>query len=141
MAVEIVSIVDEGLGHSGHLVAIDGEVLVVDPLRSTEPYLEVIAERGWRLGWVADTHTHADYLSGTDALARRGARLLAPRAAGLVVDHDGLVGGDERDLAGVRLRALPTPGHTPDHLAYLLLDGGGPIAVFTGGSLMVGTVG
>ena len=54
---------DEGLGHSGHVVAIDGAALVIDPLRSVDAYLAVIDRRGWRLAWTADTHTHADYVS------------------------------------------------------------------------------
>jgi len=138
---EIESVVDEGLGHSAHLVAVDGEVLVVDPLRVVDRYLRLVEQRGWRLAWTADTHTHADYVSGGPELARRGATFLASRGAGLEFTHHALDGGDELDLAGLTLRALPTPGHTPDHLAYLLLDGTRPVAVFTGGSLMVGTVG
>ena len=138
---EIVSIVDEGLGHSGHVVAVDGRALVIDPLRVIEPYLAVIEHNGWRLAWTADTHTHADYVSGSPELARLGATFLASRGAHLDVVHQPLDPGDEIDLGGVTLRALPTPGHTPDHLAYLLLDREQPLAVFTGGSLMVGTVG
>ncbi len=141
MALDIVSVVDEGLGHSGHLVAVDGEALVIDPLRAIDRYQRVIDERGWALRWVADTHTHADYVSGGPALGALGAEFHASRGAGLFVDHQPLDPGDELDLAGVTLRVLPTPGHTPDHLAFLLLDGHRPLAVFTGGSLMVGTVG
>lgn len=141
MGLEIVSVVDEGLGHSGHLVSIDGAVLVIDPLRSVEGYLNVVEAKGWRVAWTADTHTHADYASGSPELARRGAAFLASRGARLEAPHRPLDGGDELDLGGLVLRALPTPGHTPDHLAYLLLDGGHPLAVFTGGSLMVGAVG
>lgn len=141
MGLEIVSVVDEGLGHSGHLVSADGVVLVVDPLRSLDRYLEVVERRGWRVAWTADTHTHADYVSGSPELGRRGATFLASRGARLEVPHRALDGGDEIDVAGLTLRALPTPGHTPDHLAYFLLDGDQPVAVFTGGSLMVGTVG
>jgi glyoxylase-like metal-dependent hydrolase (beta-lactamase superfamily II)/rhodanese-related sulfurtransferase len=141
MGHEIVSVVDEGLGHSGHLVAVNGRVLVIDPLRVVEPYLAVIEQNGWRLAWTADTHTHADYVSGSPELARRGATFFASRGAHLDVAHQPLDPGDEIDLGGLTLRALPTPGHTPDHLAYLLLDGDRPVAVFTGGSLMVGTIG
>jgi hydroxyacylglutathione hydrolase len=141
MGVEIVSIVDEGLGHSAHLVAIDGDALVVDPLRRTERYEALVRERGWRIAWTADTHTHADYASGSPELGRHDATFLAPRASRLDAPHRPLDGGDEIELGGVTLRALSTPGHTPDHLAYLLLDGDQPLAVFTGGSLMVGTVG
>jgi glyoxylase-like metal-dependent hydrolase (beta-lactamase superfamily II)/rhodanese-related sulfurtransferase len=141
MGLEIVSVVDEGLGHSGQLVAVDGRVLMIDPLRVVDPYLEVVAEHGWQLEWTADTHTHADYISGSLDLARRGATFFASRGAHLDMAHQPLDPGDEIDVGGLTLRALPTPGHTPDHLAYLLLDGDRALAVFTGGSLMVGTVG
>jgi len=141
MDVEILSVVDEGLGHSGYVVGIGDEALVIDPLRRTERYEQLAAQRGWRIRWTADTHTHADYASGSPALSERGATFLAPRAAGLAIAHRGVEGGDEFALDPLTVRALPTPGHTPDHLAYLLLDGDRPIAVFTGGSLMVGTVG
>jgi glyoxylase-like metal-dependent hydrolase (beta-lactamase superfamily II)/rhodanese-related sulfurtransferase len=141
VGVEIVSVVDEGLGHSGHLVAVDARVLVIDPLRVVEPYLKIIDERGWRLAWTADTHTHADYVSGGPELARRDATFFASRGAHLSMAHHPLDPDDDLDLGGLTLRALPTPGHTPDHLAYLLLDGDHPLAVFTGGSLMVGAVG
>lgn len=141
MALEIVSVVDEGLGHAAHLVAIEGELLMIDPLRIVDRYVDVAERRGWRVRWTADTHTHADYVSGSPELAKRGAIFFASRDAQLETPHCALDGGDEVALDGLTLRALATPGHTPDHLAYLLLDRDQPVAVFTGGSLMVGTVG
>lgn len=141
MGLEITSVVEEGLGHSGHVVAVDGDVLVIDPLRSIHRYRAVIDRRGWQLRWTADTHTHADYVSGSPVLAELGATFYASRGARLETPHRPLDAGSEVDIGGLSLRTLPTPGHTPDHLAFLLLDGQRPIAVFTGGSLMVGTVG
>jgi hydroxyacylglutathione hydrolase len=141
LELEITSVVDEGLGHAGHLVAVDGQLLVIDPLRCVDRYLDVARRRDWRLRWTADTHTHADYASGSRELAARGATFFASRSAQLEGRHHALDGGDEVDIAGLTLRALPTPGHTPDHLAYLLLDRSRPVAVFTGGSLMVGAAG
>ena len=142
MGLEIVSVVDEGLGHAAHVVAVDGTALVVDPLRVVAPYRDMASARGWRVRWVADTHLHADHVSGGPELARHDVEYLAPAAAGLELSHRALADGDELDLgSGVRLRALATPGHTPDHLAYLVDEDGHPVAVFTGGSLMVGTVG
>jgi hydroxyacylglutathione hydrolase len=101
-----------------------------------------VAERGWRLAWTADTHSHADYISGSPELAADGAAFLASASAGLSVTHVAVHPGQELDLGGgAVLRAIATPGHTPDHLAYLLVDDGDPVALFSGGSLMVGTVG
>src|SRR5439155_22633787 len=67
-----------------------------------------------------------------------GAQILAPAAGGRAFDHRGLADGDEVDLGGLTRRAWATPGHTADHLAYLLLDGPQVRGVFTGGSLLVG---
>ena len=67
---------------------------------------------------------------------------LASAGAGLEVAHRGVHPGEEIELAdGVVLRAIATPGHTPDHLAYLIVEDGRPAALFAGGSLMVGAVG
>src|SRR6266508_660659 len=105
MALEIVSVVDEGLGHAAHLVAIEGELLVIDPLRIVDRYLDVAEQRGWRVRWTADTHTHADYVSGSPELAKRGAIFFASRDAQLEIPHRALVGGDEVALDGLTLRA------------------------------------
>lgn len=141
--VEIVSIVDEGLGHSSHVVALgDGTALVVDPARFPDQQRRLAVERGWRLAWSADTHSHADYISGSPELAAEGATFLASAGAGLEVAHRPVEAGEEVDVADeIVLRAIATPGHTPDHLAYLLIAEGAPAALFSGGSLMVGAVG
>ncbi len=142
VGMDVVSFVDEGLGHSSYLVDLgQGRSLVVDPSRFPTGQLATATEAGSRIAFTADTHTHADYVSGSPELAARGATFLAPRQGRLEVSHHGIDGGDELDLGGLSLRAIPTPGHTPDHLAYLLLDGSTPRALFSGGSLMVGAVG
>ena len=140
---EIVSIVDEGLGHSSHVVDLgDGRVLVVDPARLPDQERRLVADRGWKIAWTVDTHSHADYISGSFELAAEGARFLAPARARLEVDHHGVQPGEELEVGdGIGLRAIATPGHTPEHLAYLLQRDGVPVALFSGGSLMVGTVG
>ncbi|HUP76551.1 MAG TPA: MBL fold metallo-hydrolase [Acidimicrobiales bacterium] len=141
LGLEIVAVTDEGLGHSAHLIAVDGEVLLIDPFLVVGRYLDTIERNGWRLRWTADTHLHADYVSGGPELSARGATFFAPGEAALEIPHRPLADGDDIDIAGLTLRALPTPGHTPDHLCFLLLDAGSPLALFSGGSLMVGTVG
>ncbi len=140
---DITSFVDEGLGHSSYLVDLgDGRALVVDPPRLPQLHLAAAAERGLRIAYTADTHSHADYVSGSPELAARGAEFLASEGAHLEVPHRDVDAGDEIRLTDtMSLRAIPTPGHTPDHLAYLLCEHGEPVALFSGGSLMVGTVG
>ncbi|HEX4906925.1 MAG TPA: MBL fold metallo-hydrolase [Acidimicrobiales bacterium] len=132
-----VSIVDEGLGNTSYVVDLgDGRALVVDPERHPGAYLE----QGRSIAYTVETHLHADFVSGSRELAALGATVVAPAAAGLEFPARALDDGDELDLGGLRLRALATPGHTPEHLAYLLLDGDRPTALFSGGSLLVGAV-
>ena len=140
---EMVSIVDEGLGHSSYVVGLGGgTALVVDPARFPDHQRSVAAERGWRIAWTADTHSHADYISGSPELAADGATFLASKGAGLEVAHRPIGAGEELEIADrVTVRAIATPGHTPDHLAYLVSAGGVPVGLFSGGSLMVGALG
>lgn len=134
------ALVDEGLGNSAYLVDLgDGRALAVDAARDLRSVRELAARRGLTVGYAADTHLHADFLSGAVQLAATdGAVVLASAAGDRAFPHRGLRDGDEVDLGGLVLRAWATPGHTDEHLAFLLLDGDSPIGVFTGGSLIVG---
>ena len=133
--------VDEGLGNSAYLLDLGGgRALVIDPERDPAPYLAAAERLGLVIAYAAETHLHADFVSGSRELAARGAQVIASAAGGLEFPHRGLRDGDEVDLSGLTLRALATPGHTPEHLAYLLLDGTRPAGLFSGGSLLVGAV-
>jgi hydroxyacylglutathione hydrolase len=135
-------VVDEGLGNSAYVIELgDRRALVVDPARDPTPYLEMARWRRLRLAYAAETHLHADFLTGSRELAAAdGAQILAPRASRLGFAHRGLEDGEEVELGGLTLRVLATPGHAPEHVSYLLLDGGWPVALFSGGALLVGTV-
>jgi hydroxyacylglutathione hydrolase len=139
---EVVTVVDKGLGNTSYLVDLgEGRALAVDASRDLRAMREELSARGLRVAFAADTHLHADFLSGARQLASTdAAAVLASAAGGREYDHTGLRDGDEVDLAGLRLRALGTPGHTDEHLSFLLLDGDQPVGVFTGGSLLVGAV-
>ena len=135
------ALVDEGLGNSSYLVDLgDGRALALDPERDPGPYLAAAEQHGLTIAYSAETHLHADFVSGSRELAARGAQVLASAAGGIEFPHRGLGDGDEVDLGGLMLRALATPGHTPEHLSYLLLDGTRPVGLFSGGSLLVGAV-
>lgn len=136
----LIPLVDEGLGNSAYLLDLgDGRALAVDPSLDLRAVTAAADRRGLRIGYAAETHLHADFLSGSRRLAAdHGARILASAAGGREFPHTGLRDGDEVDLGGLTLRALTTPGHTPEHLSYLILDGGTEVGVFTGGSLLVG---
>jgi hydroxyacylglutathione hydrolase len=136
----LIPLVDEGLGNSAYLLRLgDGRALAVDPSLDLRAVDRTAARLGLRIVYAAETHLHADFLSGTRQLAAdHGARILASAAGKREFGHTGLADGDELDLDGLTLRALETPGHTPEHLSYLILDGATELAVFTGGSLIVG---
>jgi hydroxyacylglutathione hydrolase len=136
---EIVPLVDEGLGNSSYLVPLGGgRALVVDSSRNPAPYLELAERLNLRIAFAVETHLHADFVSGSRELAAFGAAILAPAASHLATAYRGLEDGEEVDLNGLTLRALATPGHTPEHLAYLLLDGSKPLALFSGGAILPG---
>lgn len=139
--VDVFPLVDEGLGNSAYLVDLgDGRGLVVDASLDLRRAWAAAHRRGLTLAFAAETHLHADFVSGARQLAETaGARVLASAAGRREFPHLGLRDDEEVDLGGLRLRALTTPGHTREHLAYLLLDGDRPVGVFTGGSLLVGT--
>jgi hydroxyacylglutathione hydrolase len=131
-----------GLGDQSYLVVSTGEAAVVDPQRDVDRYLAAIEELGVRVVAVLETHCHNDYVSGGPGLARRlGCRYLVPAGAGYAVERDELAGGDAIDVGSVRLRALFTPGHTPHHLSYEVVEGGRVQAVLSGGSMLVGACG
>lgn len=137
----LIPLVDEGLGNSAYLVDLgDGRALAVDVSRDMRAVHEAAGQRGLTVAFAADTHLHADFLSGAPQLAaEQGATVLASAAGRRAFGHTPLGDGDEVDLGGLRLRALATPGHTDEHVSYLLLDGTRELGIFTGGSLIVGS--
>ena len=138
---DVIAVVDEGLGNSSYVVDLgDGRALVVDPVRHPRGYLDKARCRGLEVAYAVETHLHADFVSGARELSALGTQVMAPADALHRYAVQGLRDGDERDLGPLRLRALATPGHTPEHLSYLLFDGRRPVALFSGGSLLVGAV-
>src|ERR1700730_10371062 len=138
---EVISVVDEGLGNSSYVVDIGGgDAMIVDPARHPGAYLAEADRCRLTVRFALETHLHADFVSGARELAALGASLLVPGQGGHGYPVRGLADGEEVDLGGLTLRALATPGHTPEHLAYLLLDGGRPTALFSGGALLVDSV-
>ena len=130
---------DEALSNTSYLVASDELAVAIDPPRDVERHLELAKRIGVQIVAALDTHLHADYVSGVTELgARLGADVVVPRDAQPHFSHRGVAGGDRLGWDGVRLEAIATPGHTPEHLAYVLLEGDDPVAVFTGGSLILG---
>ncbi len=136
--------VAEELGNSSYLV-IDrdrAEGVVIDPLCDVDRYVDAATAQGWRLSATLDTHVHNDFLSGGPNLrAATGSVFAAPDNSGILGADLLLNDGDEVAVGSLRLRAIHSPGHTPEHLSYLLLRADGvELALFSGGALMVGTM-
>lgn len=135
-----------GLAQVAYLVADEeaGVAALIDPRRDVQVYLDALAARDLRLVAILETHIHADFVSGARELAAATGAPIGAAAFGEqpFVDHP-LVDGDEIPIGRWRLRAIWTPGHTPEHLAYLLEDPRGevPPALFSGDALFVGEVG
>jgi hydroxyacylglutathione hydrolase len=129
------------------------EALVIDPNRDIDRYLRTAEEEGLRIGHVTETHIHADFVSGARELAHRtGARLYLSGAGGpdwsyhyaAATRATLLQGGSCFRVGAIELRTLHVPGHTPEHLAFVLTDtqtASEPMGVFTGDFLFVGDVG
>ncbi|BCJ75858.1 MBL fold metallo-hydrolase [Catellatospora sp. IY07-71] len=140
---EIVSFRTPGLGDQTYLLTHDGRGVLVDPQRDIDRFLTAAAERDVQLRFVLETHLHNDYVSGGEQAAlRTGAELVLPAAAAAAYPHtpafhlEDIKGGQ-----GLRVRPIHTPGHTPEHTSYLVLIDGEPVAVFSGGSLLVASAG
>ncbi|MER5990753.1 MBL fold metallo-hydrolase [Streptomyces viridosporus] len=134
-----------GLGNRSYLAGGERTAVVVDPPRDIDRMVEAAARRGVRISHVVETHLHNDYVTGGPELARvTGAAYLVPAGARVRFERVPVHDGDRTDVdtgADLVLRALATPGHTPHHTSYVLEENGTAVAVFTGGSLLIGTVG
>ncbi|HWO65768.1 MAG TPA: MBL fold metallo-hydrolase [Umezawaea sp.] len=131
------------LGDRSYL-AHDGQVaVVVDPQRDIDRILALAGRLGVRITQVAETHLHNDYVSGGLALAKvTGAAYLVAADDKVGFEWRPVSDGDEITVsARMRLRVVATPGHTFNHLSYVLDGDDGPVGVFTGGSLLFGTTG
>jgi hydroxyacylglutathione hydrolase len=135
--------VDTGLGNSAYLIGSHDtkKGLLIDPLRDVDRYLQAAAERGIQVTHVLDTHLHADFVSGNREIAHQtGALIGASAAANLGFDYQSLTEESVIDLGAFQIRVMTTPGHTPEHISFLLVepDAKTPSALFSGGALIVG---
>jgi hydroxyacylglutathione hydrolase len=146
---------DEKLAQASYLVgcAATGEALIVDPHRDVEQYIASAKAEGLRLTHVTETHIHADFVSGLRELATRtGARAYLSGEGGEVWAYGFatslgavlLKNGDEFKVGNIRVQAVHTPGHTPEHLSFIITDTAGadqPMGIVTGDFIFVGDVG
>jgi glyoxylase-like metal-dependent hydrolase (beta-lactamase superfamily II)/rhodanese-related sulfurtransferase len=138
------------LAHASYLIGSEGEAAVVDPQRDVEIYLKAAEEQNLKIRYIFETHLHADFVSGHKELAARtGAKIYVGAQARAAYPHvpltDGFeVGIGEAKVGSVRVRALETPGHTPESICLVVTDeqkSADPYAVLTGDTLFIGDVG
>jgi len=133
------------IAHSSYLLGGKENCAIIDPRRDVHIYIEVAKRMGFKITHILETHLHADFVSGhLDLAEKTGAKIYAPASANCQFKHQPLQEGDEFKIDDVAIRVIETPGHTPEHLSYVVVDesrGKEPVVVFCGDTLFVGDVG
>jgi len=133
------------LAHASYLLASDGEAVVVDPQRDVDLYLKAAEEHGVKIRHIFETHLHADFVSGHKELAARtGATIYMGARAGATFPHVDVQDGFVLQIGQIHIKALETPGHTPESICLVITDeekSSEPWAVLTGDTLFIGDVG
>jgi hydroxyacylglutathione hydrolase len=130
------------LAHASYLIGDGGEAAIVDPQRDVDQYIDEAKRRGLTIRYVIETHLHADFVSGHRELAERtGAEVVIGARADAKFPHRAVSDGDVLPLGDVELRALSTPGHTPESISWLVVREGKPEKLLTGDTLFIGDVG
>ncbi len=147
---------DEKLAQYAYLIGCQatGEAVVIDPLRDIDQYYELAEKEGLSIIAAADTHIHADYVSGLREFAERGATVYASDEGGADWKYEWLTasdydyrlvtGGDTFSLGNIKFDVVHTPGHTPESISFLVTDGAAadePMGMLTGDFVFVGDVG
>lgn len=135
-----------GLSHLSYLIGSGGKAAVIDPRRDCEIYVDKARAQGLEITHIFETHRNEDLITGSPILAQMtGATVLhGPNPAGEVAFAKAAKEGDTFEIGQLTIEVLETPGHTDDHLAFVIHDReyrDGPVGVFTGDALFVGDVG
>ena len=135
----------EKIAHSSYLLVGTYSCAVIDPQRDVDIYIDEARAQGVKITHILQTHLHADFISGHIDLAKKtGAKIYIAKSANCSFDHVALSEGDVVELEDMRLQVLETPGHTPEHLCYVVVDTArseSPVGAFVGDTLFVGDVG
>ncbi len=133
------------IAHSSYILAGSDICAVIDPQRDIDVYIDEARSMGVEITHILQTHLHADFVSGHMDLARKtGAKIYMARSAKCTFDHIALSEGDTIEIEDISINVLETPGHTPEHLCYVVTDttrGEDPVCAFVGDTLFVGDVG
>lgn len=135
----------EKIAHSSYILAGSKSCAVIDPRRDSDLYINEARQMGVRITHILETHLHADFVSGhMDLAAKTGAKIYAPESGKCRFEHVALSEGDSFNIEDMKLDVLDTPGHTPEHIVYVVTDqsrGDSPIGAFVGDVMFVGDVG
>ena len=135
----------KGLAHSSYLLGGSKKCAIVDPRRDVDVYIEAAGDMGMKITHILETHLHADFVSGHMDLAQKtGATIVAPKSAKCKFKHKAVAEGERFNIENMQLKVLDTPGHTPEHITYVVTDrsrGSEPVCIFCGDVLFVGDVG
>lgn len=131
------------LAEAAYFVASEGEAIVIDPLRETEPYIAKAEEMGVKIKYIFETHFHADFVSGHVDLAKKtGAKIVYGPNAQTNYDVVSAKDGEIFEVGKLKIKVLHTPGHTLESSTFLLLDENGKEhCIFSGDTLFIGDVG
>lgn len=130
------------LAQASYMIGDGGEAAVIDPRRDVDIYLDEAAAAGLRIKYIIETHFHADFVSGhLELAARSGAEIVFGSAAHPEYPALHVADGHVLTIGGLSLRILETPGHTPESICILAIEGGKPRRLFTGDTLFIGDVG
>jgi hydroxyacylglutathione hydrolase len=131
------------LAEAAYYVESEGEIVIIDPLRETEPYIEMAKKNNAKIKYIFETHFHADFVSGHLDLAKKtGATIVYGPNANPGFKAHIAKDGEVFKVGKVTLTVLHTPGHTLESSTYLLKDENGkPYCIFTGDTLFIGDVG
>lgn len=141
-AIEVVSLDTTNLGDRSYVVSRGSSAIVIDPQRDIDRVTEVLDARGWTASHVLETHFHNDYVSGGLELSRQlGAEYVVPDGMDISFRAHQVSDKDELSSDVGLIRVLHTPGHTPNHISFSVNVDGHDLALFTGGSLLFGSVG
>ena len=133
------------LAHSSYMLAGNRTCAVIDPSRDVDGYIRAAADHDLKITHVLLTHLHADFVSGhIDLAAMTGASIVVAASACCTFDHIPVSEGDSFLVEDMKIDVIETPGHTPEHVSYIVTDtgrGSDPAGVFCGDTLFVGDVG
>ncbi|MDX1468973.1 MAG: MBL fold metallo-hydrolase, partial [Acidimicrobiia bacterium] len=142
MSPRLETIRTKGLGDSTFVLSHEGSAVVVDPQRDFDRVTDVLERLGADPRAILETHIHNDYVSGGLMLAKAsGAELVMPAGSAPVFRHRAAFHMEDIEAGSLTIRPIHTPGHTPEHISYLVLIDGKAHAVFSGGSLLVQSAG